>query len=184
MFLSHKQLGVKPHGGKWMIGFTVIRHPKGNNQREYIIGRSVKPLTAGLTYRLTFFLSPRDGCVQGVKELGILFGNSIIPSSDYNFSFTETPQLIFSTEDITQKGEFELGGRKVDLKNMTLPFLNIFATEDTIIPNSSTTPVMKVIGSKDKEEYAFPGGHIGVFVGAKSQKELAPKVASWVASKS
>lgn len=82
------------------------------------------------------------------------------------------------------KGEFELGGRKVDLKNMTVPFLNIFATEDNIIPNSSTTPVMKVIGSKDKEEYAFPGGHIGVFVGAKSQKELGPKVAAWVASKS
>ena len=82
------------------------------------------------------------------------------------------------------KSEFELGGRKVNLKNMTVPFLNIFATEDNIIPNTSTTPVMKVIGSKDKEEYAFPGGHIGVFVGAKSQKELAPKVAAWVASKS
>jgi polyhydroxyalkanoate synthase len=28
--------------------------------------------------------------------------------------------------------------------------------------------------------YPFPGGHIGVFVGARSQKELAPKVAKWV----
>lgn len=82
------------------------------------------------------------------------------------------------------KGELELGGQKVDLKKMSLPFLNIYATEDNIIPNSSTTPVMKAVGSKDKEEYAFPGGHIGVFVGAKSQKELAPKVAGWVADRS
>lgn len=78
------------------------------------------------------------------------------------------------------KGEFELGPHKVNLKNATMPFLNIFATEDTIIPNSSTTPVMKVIGSKDKKEYAFPGGHIGVFVGSRSQKELGPNVAKWV----
>jgi polyhydroxyalkanoate synthase len=82
------------------------------------------------------------------------------------------------------KGEFVLGGHKVDLKKITMPFLNIFATEDNIIPNSSTRPVMKLIGSKDKEEYAFPGGHIGVFVGGRSQKELGPKVAQWVIDRS
>ena len=43
---------------------------------------------------------------------------------------------------------------------------------------------MDKIGSKDKQEYAFPGGHIGVFVGAKSQKELAPAVAKWVMERS
>lgn len=82
------------------------------------------------------------------------------------------------------KGELEIGGRKVNLKNVTMPFLNVYATEDNIIPNNSTIPVNDLIGSKDKELYAFPGGHIGVFVGAKSQKELAPKVAKWVAEKS
>lgn len=82
------------------------------------------------------------------------------------------------------KGQFELGPYKVNLKNLTIPFLNIYATDDNIIPNSSTIAVMDHIGSKDKELYAFPGGHIGVFVGARSQKELAPKVAEWVMQKS
>jgi len=82
------------------------------------------------------------------------------------------------------KGEFELGGRKVDLKKMTVPYLNVYATEDTIIPNESTLAIMSKIGSKDKTEYAFPGGHIGVFVGSKSQKELAPAVAKWVIERS
>lgn len=82
------------------------------------------------------------------------------------------------------KGEFTLGGRLVDLKNLTAPFLNVYATEDNIIPNESTKGIMEHLGSKDKELYAFPGGHIGVFVGAKSQKELAPKVAEWVKAKS
>ncbi len=80
--------------------------------------------------------------------------------------------------------EFELGGRAVKLKNLTMPFLNVYATEDNIIPNESTTAIMTKVGSKDKEVYAFPGGHIGVFVGGKSQKELAPKVAEWVQERS
>lgn len=82
------------------------------------------------------------------------------------------------------KGKFELEGKKVDLKNMTVPFLNVYATEDNIIPNKSTIAIMDHLGSKDKELYAFPGGHIGVFVGAKSQKELAPAVAKWVLARS
>jgi polyhydroxyalkanoate synthase len=82
------------------------------------------------------------------------------------------------------KGKFELGGRAVNLKNITMPFLNVYATEDNIIPNESTISIMDKIGSKDAELYAFPGGHIGVFVGNKSQKELGPKVANWVISKS
>jgi polyhydroxyalkanoate synthase subunit PhaC len=80
-------------------------------------------------------------------------------------------------------GNFYLGDKHIDLKNMTVPFLNVYATEDNIIPNKSTIAIMDKIGSKDKQLYAFPGGHIGVFVGAKSQKELAPSVAKWVMSK-
>lgn len=78
------------------------------------------------------------------------------------------------------KGEFELGGELVDLKKMTAPYLNVYATGDTIIPNASTLPIMDKIGSKVKESYPFPGGHIGVFVGSRSQKELGPSVAKFV----
>lgn len=78
------------------------------------------------------------------------------------------------------KNEFTLGGKQVLLKNATMPFLNVYATDDNIIPNESSTNVMDFIGSKDKKDYPFRGGHIGVFVGSKSQKELAPAVAAWV----
>ena len=83
-------------------------------------------------------------------------------------------------DNLLIQDKFELGGRIVHLKNMTVPFLNVYATEDTIIPNDSTKNVMDMVGSTDKKTYPFPGGHIGVFVGGKSQKELAPAVAQWV----
>lgn len=106
MYLSSMNLGVKPHGGKWMIGFTCIRYPEGNNEREYLIGRSNKLLRAGSTYQLSFFLSPRDGCVYGIKELGVLFTDTITPDQKYNTDFTQSPQLSISTAEITQKGQW------------------------------------------------------------------------------
>jgi polyhydroxyalkanoate synthase len=81
------------------------------------------------------------------------------------------------------KSELEVGGKKVNLKNLTSPLLNIYATEDHLVPPAATIPLNDVVGSKDKELYSFKGGHIGVFVGSKSQKELAPAVVSWLANR-
>ncbi len=81
------------------------------------------------------------------------------------------------------KGELEVGGKKVNLKNLTSPLLNIYATEDHLVPPAATIPLNDLVGSKDKELYSFKGGHIGVFVGSKSQKELAPAVTKWLAAR-
>lgn len=77
------------------------------------------------------------------------------------------------------KGELELGGKKVNLKNITMPILTIYAAEDHLVPPSSTKPLNDAVGSTDKTLYEFPGGHIGVFVGGRSQKELGPTIAKW-----
>ncbi len=78
------------------------------------------------------------------------------------------------------KGELEVGGKKVSLKNVSMPLLNIYASEDHLVPPAATIPLNDLVGTKDKELYKFPGGHIGVFVGSRSQKELAPAVAKWL----
>ncbi|MBA3664550.1 MAG: class III poly(R)-hydroxyalkanoic acid synthase subunit PhaC [Bacteroidetes bacterium] len=78
------------------------------------------------------------------------------------------------------KNELEIGGKKINLKNLTCPLLNIFATEDHLVPPAATKPLNDLVGSTDKELYSFKGGHIGVFVGSRSQKELAPAVAQWL----
>jgi polyhydroxyalkanoate synthase len=81
------------------------------------------------------------------------------------------------------KGELVVGKQKVDLKNLTVPVMNIYAAEDHLVPPAATIPLNDYIGSKDKELYKFPGGHIGVFVGARSQKELAPAVAKFLGNR-
>ena len=78
------------------------------------------------------------------------------------------------------KGQFVLGSKKVDLKNINMPTMTIYAKDDHIVPPDTTKPIHKIISSKDKELLEFPGGHIGVFVGSRSQKLLTPAVAKWL----
>ncbi len=82
------------------------------------------------------------------------------------------------------KGELQINGKKVDLKNIKMPLLNIYASSDHLVPPSSTKPLNDLVGSVDKSLYEFKGGHIGVFVGSKSQKELAPNISKWLHDRS
>ncbi|GAB4306942.1 MAG: class III poly(R)-hydroxyalkanoic acid synthase subunit PhaC [Myxococcota bacterium] len=78
------------------------------------------------------------------------------------------------------KGEMEIGGRKVNLKNITVPVLNIYAEKDHLVPPASTIPFCKYIGSKDTDTFSLPTGHIGIFVGGKSQNVLVPHILQWL----
>ncbi len=86
----------------------------------------------------------------------------------------------FYQENKLVKGELKVGGREVNLKNITMPLLNIYASSDHLVPPSTTKPLNDLVGSTDKSLYEFEGGHIGVFVGSKSQKVLAPFIAKWL----
>ncbi len=78
------------------------------------------------------------------------------------------------------EGGLVVGEQQVDIKKITMPLLNIYASDDHIVPPSASIPLNGLVGSADKELYSFKGGHIGVFVSAKSQRELAPAIANWL----
>ena len=82
------------------------------------------------------------------------------------------------------RNELVLGGRTVDLRKITMPVLNVYATGDTVIPVSCSRGVGDKFGTRDYTELAVPGGHIGTFVGGKSQKILAPSLAEWFKARS
>jgi polyhydroxyalkanoate synthase len=82
------------------------------------------------------------------------------------------------------KGELEIGGRKVDLKKIDMPLLNIYAEQDHLVPPASSKPLAGLVSSKDVTTQSFPVGHIGMYVSSKSQKELAPMIADWLIKRS
>ncbi|MFZ3170160.1 MAG: class III poly(R)-hydroxyalkanoic acid synthase subunit PhaC [Candidatus Methanoperedens sp.] len=82
------------------------------------------------------------------------------------------------------KNEMELNGKKINLKNITMPLLNVMAEFDHLVPNNASKPLSDAVSSTDKETLIFPTGHIGIFVGSKSQKEVCPKIAAWLKPRS
>jgi polyhydroxyalkanoate synthase len=78
------------------------------------------------------------------------------------------------------KGEFELGGQKVDLKQISMPVLVIYADYDTLVPPAACKGLLEHVGTKDKQELSYPVGHVGMFVSGKTQATLAPKIAEWI----
>ncbi|WP_027624860.1 class III poly(R)-hydroxyalkanoic acid synthase subunit PhaC [Clostridium lundense] len=82
------------------------------------------------------------------------------------------------------KGELVIGDKKVDLKNINMPLLNIYAEYDHLVPPSASKPLNDFVSSTDKEMCSFPVGHIGMYVSSKSQKEIAPKMAKWLMDRS
>ena len=82
------------------------------------------------------------------------------------------------------KGELTLGGRKDDLKKITMPVLNVYAEEDHIIPPKSSRALRSRVGTRDYTELPLPGGHVGVFVSGKSQGVLGNSIHGWLESRS
>jgi polyhydroxyalkanoate synthase len=78
------------------------------------------------------------------------------------------------------RNEWELCGRRIDLGQIRMPVLNVYASDDHIIPPATSRALSAKVGSADYTELALPGGHVGVFVGGRSQALFAPAVASFV----
>lgn len=73
-----------------------------------------------------------------------------------------------------------VGGRKVNLKKITVPILNIYGRFDHLVPPEACELLTKKVGSKDTEDMCIDTGHIGIYVSSKCQRELAPKIARWL----
>jgi len=81
------------------------------------------------------------------------------------------------------RNEWVLDGRKVDLRQVTAPVLNIYAESDNIIPPATARVLSGKLGTDDYTELGLRGGHIGVFVSSKSQGIVGQGIADWLAER-
>lgn len=73
-----------------------------------------------------------------------------------------------------------LDGKRVDLKKIRIPVLNIYAKYDHLVPPEACELLTRKISSVDKEDVCLDTGHIGIYVSSKTQKEFAPKIIAWL----
>jgi polyhydroxyalkanoate synthase len=82
------------------------------------------------------------------------------------------------------RGGLSIGGRAVDLGKITMPVLNIFAEQDHLVPPDSSRALKNLVGSKDYSQIAFKGGHIGIYVSGRAQREVPPAIHDWLRARS
>ena len=78
------------------------------------------------------------------------------------------------------EGGLEIGGKPVDLGRLTMPVLNIYAEQDHLVPPASSKALAGKVGSSDYSELSFRGGHIGIYVSGRAQREVPPAIDRWL----
>ena len=79
------------------------------------------------------------------------------------------------------KNELRVGQNRVDLKNITMPVLDIVGTRDDLVPPESSKSIIDAVSSTDKKLIEFPTGHVGLCISPQAHERLWPEVGDWIA---
>ena len=87
-------------------------------------------------------------------------------------------------ENRLAKGEFIGLGRKLDLRDITCPTYLLAGAADDITTPEQVLGAAKYLGTSADRivQETVPGGHIGLFMGARTLKEHWPRIARWIAA--
>ena len=81
-------------------------------------------------------------------------------------------------------GTWKIGGRRVDLSAIKVPFLHLLAQDDHITPYASSRDLVQRVGSPDRQELILKGGHVGLVAGRGAELRMWPALNDWLAPRS
>jgi polyhydroxyalkanoate synthase len=64
-----------------------------------------------------------------------------------------------------------------------MPILNIFAEQDHLVPPDASRALQGLAGTRDYTELSFKGGHIGIYVSSRAQREVPTAIHEWLAKR-
>ncbi len=83
-------------------------------------------------------------------------------------------------DNALMKGSAHLGGRSVNLNNITVPTLIVIAERDNLVPPASSEPLATLLGARDLTLLRVPGGHAGALMGSVARGVTMPSVVDWL----
>ena len=86
----------------------------------------------------------------------------------------------FYQENRLVRGTLEIGGRPVNLRDIRQPVLNLYATQDHIVPAAAAAAMQHCIGSEDYGSCAIDTGHIGMYVSRAAREQIPARISSWL----
>jgi poly(3-hydroxyalkanoate) synthetase len=87
-------------------------------------------------------------------------------------------------ENRLAKGGFVGLGRKLDLRDITCPVYLLAGAADDITTPEQVLDAANYLGTPERHvvRKTVPGGHIGLFMGARTLREHWPSIARWIAA--
>ena len=107
-----------------------------------------------------------------------IFDSPDVPGETFKQFVTDCYQ-----QNLLIQSKMKLNGKRVDLKNITMPLLNIYGKFDHLVPPEAAELLTARVGSQDVEDLCLNTGHIGIYVSSKYQKEFTPKIMSWLSQR-
>ena len=97
--------------------------------------------------------------------------------------YLQTLKQLFK-ENRLAKGEFVGLGRKLHLQDITCPTYLLAGAADDITTPEQVLGAAKYLGTAPHRivKKTVPGGHVGLFMGARTLKEHWPEIAHWLAT--
>lgn len=88
-------------------------------------------------------------------------------------------------ENRLARGTFVALGRRLSLRTITVPLYLLAGEADDITPQEQVFAAAGLVGTPPGEivRKLVPGGHIGLFMGARTLREHWPEVARWIAAR-
>jgi polyhydroxyalkanoate synthase len=78
------------------------------------------------------------------------------------------------------ESRLRVGGRRVALRDIRCPVLNITGKRDRLVPPASSAALIERVGSRETRNLVFPAGHLGLLASLAAQRELWPRVGEWL----
>jgi len=96
--------------------------------------------------------------------------------------YLQVIQSIFK-ENLLAKGQFVALGRTVNLTTITCPVYLLAGEADDITPREQVFAAERLLGTPSAQiiKRLAPGGHIGLFMGASTLRDVWPEIARWIA---
>lgn len=82
------------------------------------------------------------------------------------------------------KGEMTVRGTRCDLGRIRVPLLHVVAEHDHVVPTAASADLVRLAGSRDRQEFVIKGGHVSLVAGVGASTRTWPRMVEWLAPRS
>ncbi|MEZ5376009.1 MAG: alpha/beta fold hydrolase [Acidimicrobiales bacterium] len=173
------QMPAQLRGGKDSSFDPALVIDESGNVPGTVIGNAIRSLdpTAEFAARANLLANLWNDDYVAAHNAITQWGNDQIPFA--GATFKQMAQM-FSRDNGFMTDQLVLGGRRISLSDITVPFLNVFGSKDHIVPAAATRPLSTLVGSDEVTDLELPAGHVGLFIGRRAHQVGVPAMLDWI----